>query len=87
MHFAEFKAQTLSRQAGLLCREGVYLSSRTDGNYFIALYGLFDFYAEVYCFRPAGELLMITSFQGASLLEPYLEKIDLQGVLLPVTSS
>ncbi|HEV7332475.1 MAG TPA: hypothetical protein VGN63_15665 [Flavisolibacter sp.] len=87
MHFTEFKSQTLSQQAGLLCRKGVYLSDRTAGDYYVALYGLFDFYAEVYYHRPAGELVMITTFQGEWLLEPYLAKIDLQAVLQPVLSS
>lgn len=87
MHFTEFKTQMLPQQAGLLCREGVYLSSRTAGNYFIALYGLFDFYAEVYYHRPVGQLAMITSFQSAALLEPYLAKIDLHSLLQPVLHS
>ncbi|RYZ50613.1 MAG: hypothetical protein EOO14_19075 [Chitinophagaceae bacterium] len=84
MQFAEFNMQMLSQQAGLLCREGVYLSSRTTGNYFVALYGLFDFYVEVYYRRPVGELVVITAFQSTALLEPYLAKIDLRGVLQPV---
>jgi hypothetical protein len=87
MHFSDFKTQTLSQQAVLLCREGVYLSERTTGDFFVALYGLFDFYAEVYYHRPTGDLVMITSFREASLLEPYLAKINLQGILHPALSS
>ena len=83
MQFPHFKTQTLSWQAGLLCRDGVYLSERTVGDFFVALYGLFDFYVEVYYQLQTSEVVMITSFQNTALLEPYLAKISLTGVLQP----
>ena len=83
MHFTEFKTETLSRQAQVICCEGVYLSERTAGEFFVALYALFDFYAEVYYRLQASEVVMITSFQQTSLLEPYLAKISLRPLLQP----
>lgn len=35
-------------QAHVICKNGVYLSERSEGDLLVALYGVFDFYAEVY---------------------------------------
>jgi hypothetical protein len=83
MQFFQFKEETLSRQAQILCRDGVYLSERTAGDFFVALYAIYGYYAEVYYRQQCNELLMITSFENTTLLEPYLAKINLQPVLLP----
>ena len=83
MHFTEFKNETLSRQAQLICRDGVYLSERTAGDYFVALYALFDFYTEVWYRLQTSEVVTITPFQHTSLLEPYLAKISLGPVWQP----
>jgi hypothetical protein len=83
MHFPDFETQMLSQQAGVLCREGVYLSERRAGEFLIALYALFDFYAEVWYRQQSNELVMITPFQNTARLDPYLEKINLQGLLQP----
>lgn len=83
MHFLEFKLLPLSLQAHLICQQGIYLSERSEGHYFVALYAVFDFYAEVHYRFEDSEVLMITSFYGTHLLEPYLQKVDVQQLLRP----
>jgi hypothetical protein len=84
MHFPDFKTETLSRQAQIVCRDGVYLSERTAGDFFVVLYAVHSFYVEVMFRLETSEVVMITSFHNTLLLEPYLAKINLNGVLQPV---
>ena len=83
MQVTEFRLLSLSMQAHLLCRHGVYLSWRTEGNAFVALYALFNYYTEVYYQPQTSEVVMITSFHSTSLLEPYLAKVDLHWLTQP----
>lgn len=86
MHFLDFKRMPLSAQAHLICRHGVHLSERTEGDYFIALYALFGFYAEVHYRFADSEVLFITSFYTTNLLEPYLAKVQISHLLQPVAA-
>jgi hypothetical protein len=61
----------------------VYLSERKEGDYFIALYALNDYYVEVYYRFEDSEVIMITSFYTTTLLEPYIKKVKLDP-LFPV---
>jgi hypothetical protein len=87
MHFPDFEAETLSRQAQMVCRDGVYLSERTAGDFFVVLYALHNYYVEVIYQRQTSELLMISAFQDLALLEPYLAKVNLKSVLQPALLS
>lgn len=84
MHFIEFKLLPLPIQAQLICQQGVYLSERTEGDYFVALYALFDYYAEVHYRFSDSEIIMISSFYNTNLLEPYLAKVQIHHLLQPV---
>lgn len=84
MHFVDFKFQSLSLQAHLLCQHGTYLSERTAGDFFVALYALFDYNVEVHYCLESSEVILITSFYNTNLLEPYLSKISLKALLQPV---
>jgi hypothetical protein len=83
MHFPDFKLLSLPMQAHHICQQGVYLSERSAGDYYVALYSLFDFYAEVHYRFADSEVIMITSFHDTHLLTPYLDKINLQWLLQP----
>lgn len=83
MHFIEFKLLPLPAQAHLICQQGVYLSERSQGDYFVALYAVFDFYAEVHYRFADSEVMMITSFYNTNLLDPYLAKVNIQQLLQP----
>ena len=83
MHFIEFKLLSLPAQAHLICQQGVYLSERSEGDYFVALYAVFDFYAEVHYHFADSEVMMIVSFYNTNLLEPYLAKMNICQLLQP----
>lgn len=82
MYFPQFKLLPLSVQAHLICQHGVYLAERTEGDYFIALYALNDFYVEVHYRFVDNEVFMISSFYTTNLLAPYLANVSI-GQLLP----
>ena len=86
MYFLEFKLLPLPLQARLLCQHGVYLSERTEGDFFVALYALAGFYAEVHYRFADSEIVMISSFYGTALLEPYLAKVQISRLLQAVLS-
>lgn len=84
MHFLDFKLLSLPLQAHLVCSQGVYLSDRAEGDFYVALYTLFDFYVEVHYRFADSEIIMLTSFYDTHLLSPYLSKINLGPLLQPV---
>ena len=84
MHFIDFKVLPLPEQAHLICQQGVYLSERSEGDYFVALYAVNDFYAEVHYRFADSEVVMITSFYNTNLLDPYLAKVSIQQCLQPL---
>ena len=81
MRFVEFKFLPLPLQAHLLCRRGVHLSERTEGDFLVALYALDGFYAEVHYRFADSEIVFISSFYGTALLEPYLANVRIDGLL------
>ena len=68
-------------QAHTICQRGVYLSERAQGDCFIALYRVHDFYVEVYYSFADNEIVKLISFHSDLLLEPYLNKINIDGLL------
>lgn len=83
MTLSEFKYLDTAAQAVLICQKGQYLAERDLYQSLIVLYQLYDFYAEVY-FLPDQSLIMkIISFHSDVLLEPYLAKVSLEGLLAP----
>lgn len=87
MRFVEFKQLSMPLKARLICGQGVFLSERTDGDYVIALYALADFYVEVHHRSYDSEVLMIGSFFGTGLLAPYLQQMDVNGLMQAVFRS
>lgn len=87
MHFTDFKQLPLPLQAHQICQNGVYLTERTAGDYFVALYALFDFYAEVHYRFQDSEVLFISSFYSTNLLEPYLANVKIDALLQAVAYS
>jgi hypothetical protein len=81
MNFCDFKLMDLSLQAHFICRKGVYLTERSMDDLLVALYQVDDFYVEVYHRFSNSEIVKLISFHGGKLLEPYLEKIQLNVLL------
>lgn len=88
MKFCDFKLLDLPLQAHIIYQKGIYLSERSEDDLFVALYGVFDFYVEVYCRFSNSEIVKFISFHSDILLEPYLNKIQLNELFwkLPVRS-
>lgn len=84
MRFLQFKQLSMPAKARLLCRCGVHLADRIEGDYVIALYALADFYAEVHHRFVDSEVVMIGSFYNTALLQPYLQKISVANLLQAV---
>jgi hypothetical protein len=65
----------------LICQKGTYLAERDQYQSLIVLYQLYDFYAEVYFLLDQSQIVKILSFHSEVLLEPYLAKVSLEGLL------
>lgn len=81
MTLSEFKYLDTAAQAVLICQKGTYLAERDQYQSLIVLYQLFDFYAEVYFLLDQSQILKILSFHSDDVLEPYLAKVSLEGLL------
>lgn len=81
MRYSDFQVLDLPLQANTICQRGVYLSERVQGDCFIALYRVHDFYVEVYCRFQDNNIIKLVPFYGDACLEPYLSKISLEGLL------
>jgi hypothetical protein len=66
----------------LLLGDGVYLDiTRYTANSYIELYGLEDFYVEVYFDRMTEEPLLLRPFSDLRHLDPYLKQISITQLL------
>jgi hypothetical protein len=81
MTLSEFKYLDTAAQAVLICQKGIYLAERDQYQSLIVLYQLYDFYAEVYFLLDQSQIVKILSFHSEVLLEPYLAKVSLEGLL------
>jgi hypothetical protein len=81
MTLSEFKFLDTAAQAVLICQKGTYLAERDQYQSLIVLYQLYDFYAEVYFLLDQSQIVKILSFHSEVLLEPYLAKVSLEGLL------
>ena len=84
MNFCDFKWLDLPLQAHIVCREGVYMGERNVDDLFVALYRVYDFYVEVYYRCKDSMIIKFISFHGDVLLEPYLQKIAIDGIFCDV---
>ncbi|MCU7551452.1 hypothetical protein OCK74_20190 [Chitinophagaceae bacterium LB-8] len=80
MTFQSFNLLNQAQQQKLLLKRGSFLDERTLGPYHIMLYQLSSFYVEVYFITSSGKSAFFRSFQATDGLQPYLDKIDLQGL-------
>jgi hypothetical protein len=73
--------QCLSQQAqqDTVRYVGVFLCERRSLDMTVFLYGVADFYTEVYFVR-SGKPVLIRSFADTDLLLPYLSQIELAGL-------
>jgi hypothetical protein len=75
--------QCLSEQAqqDTVRHLGVFLGERQSLDMTVRLYGLNDFYSEIFSIRRSGAIARVRSFTDTDLLEPYLADIDIRELL------
>lgn len=86
MTLRQFKALSKHKQYRVILYTGVYLASRTWAGMKAELYQVGNFYLEAFYRRPGGEVSYMKVYDSTNPLDPYLQGIDLQG-LLPHKSS
>jgi hypothetical protein len=80
--FEEFQTLDEDLQTQVLAMDGVYLELiRKVRSLNVELYALFNFYVEVFFNRETEEPLYLKAFNRMQNLDPYLELIDIGGVL------
>lgn len=68
-------------QQEVLLAQGTFLAERTEGPFRIMLYQLEKFYVEVHFFNLYNKVAFFSAFEAVEALEPYLETIDISGML------
>ena len=68
-------------QQELVLAQGTFLGERNDGPFRIMLYQLEGFYVEVHFFNLYNKVAFFSAFDTVEALEPYLETIDISGML------
>jgi hypothetical protein len=77
----DFRLLDVPMQAHIICQRGVYLSEREEDDCLVVLYGISDYYVEVYYHLQDNEIVKFLSFHSTDFLEPYLNKISLEQLL------
>jgi hypothetical protein len=69
--------------AGKLVKKSVLLATRKEGFHTVLLYQLENNYnyLEVYCHEHFNVIIKVNTFSDTSHLEPYLDQIDISGLL------
>ena len=81
MFIHDFKELEQEMQAQVVCMRGQYLGERASDGWLIVLYQVSSFYVEV-IFQPRnGSLISFHASENEELLDPYLEKISLSGLI------
>jgi hypothetical protein len=69
------------RQLDLVRKCGVLLLEVPRAKYLIRLFHLFGLYVEVFNYLESGEAVIINAFSDTSCLQPYLQEIDISGLV------
>ncbi|RDV11928.1 hypothetical protein DXT99_23170 [Pontibacter diazotrophicus] len=77
MHLQEFNTLPLSERAASVWKRGTFLSTRTEGNYGLALYHMGRFFCEMWYDPAFNEIVLVQGFTSQWLPEPYLDTIEL----------
>ena len=76
-----FNTLSKKEQQEVLLAQGTFLTERMDGPFRIMLYQLDSFYVEVHFFNLYNKVAFFSAFDTVEALEPYLETIDVSGML------
>jgi hypothetical protein len=82
----DFNMLPKKAQQEVLLAQGTFLTERADGPFRIMLYQLDGFYVEVHFFNLYNKVAFFSAFDTIEALEPYLDTIDVSGMLQEVLS-
>lgn len=77
-----YTTTTEIERARALWEKGVLLAERAEGYHTKKLYQLHDIYVEVIWHTHFNVALKVTTFSDTESLDPYLEEISLEGLLM-----
>lgn len=77
MYIHLFEGFDLHSKACMTWSKGVNIGHRCEGNYYMCLYRLNDFYVEIQYHTGYDGIASIKTFLCEEQLQPYLDKIDL----------
>ena len=80
MNEENFNKLSEDNQSEIICKRGVLVSVRRTEEHRVLLYQIDSFYAEVY-YHPTNNVIKIKSFSGTEQLQPYLNQINLGGIM------
>ncbi|MFD2247352.1 hypothetical protein [Pontibacter ruber] len=78
MDFYAFNCLPREERAELVWEHGRYLAIREEMGCSVALYHMGRFFAEVWYSPEDNQIALVHGFTSRSLLEPYLDQIDLE---------
>jgi hypothetical protein len=81
MTLQHFRTLSQDKQFRKLLLNGVFLTSRDTDENCILLFQLGNFYVEIFFNRECEEIIYSRSFKNTDKLEPYLEQIDISGIV------
>lgn len=84
MTIYKFNKLSYTEQISTVEQVGAYIANRSEKGVSIHLFQLDAFYIELYYDENNYELVAMKSFTSTNKLRPYLEKIDLQKLLIGI---
>ncbi len=85
MTLHQFNKMDKKAQRTCLLMEGNFLDERQTLRHDVMLYELDGFYTEAYFLKNTNKLAFLKTFTDTSLLDPYLEQINLQELLQQIS--
>lgn len=81
--YKEFKRNGFKDKTNIIKKFGAFVAKRRAHGCIIRLFAIRDFYVEVWStqFLPWRNILRIKSFRNHRDLDPYLDEVDVKGVL------
>ncbi|MFD3003644.1 hypothetical protein ACFS7Z_25025 [Pontibacter toksunensis] len=81
MDFYAFNCLPRDTRADLVWQRGCFLAIRLEMGCSVVLYHMESFFAEVWYSPEDNQIALVHGFEKGKLLEPYLDTIDLEGLL------
>jgi hypothetical protein len=82
MELYDFNRESISQRAVAVWEHGTFLAIRRSRDCQLILYHMGPFFAEVWYQVEANKLEMVLGFKTKARLDPYLEQVDLSGLLV-----